>query len=160
MKKFMILLMMLLLLLPACSSGNRTEGDYLLYFPKRSYLETSALGTQVIDLPDEMPAEEAIIAALLSGPTDETLVSPFPENVTLRSWYVREGVLHINLSEQYGGLSGIALTLADCSIALTLCQLEHINGVSITVENDPIPFRYRQILTPQDILLPTASNNP
>ena len=157
MKKFVILLLTLLLLLPSCSSNSHTDGDYLLYFPNSSYLETAAIGTQSIDLPDEVPAEEALIAALLSGPTGETLVSPFPQNVTLRSWYVRENVLHINLSEQYGGLSGIALTLADCSIALTLCQLEHISGVSITVENDPIPFRYRQILTPQDILLPTVN---
>jgi len=145
------------LLLPACSSVSHTEGSYLLYFPNASYLETTALGTQPVDLSEELPAEEALICALLAGPSDTNLVSPFPKNVTLRSWYVRDEVLHINLSEQYGGLSGITLTLADCSITLTLCQLEHIKGVSITVENDPIPFRYRQILTPQDILLPTAA---
>ena len=157
MKNYLLALVAALLLsLAACSSSAPPVGEYLLYFPKTSYLEPAALGTQSVDLPEGLPAEEALINALLAGPTSEGLTSPFPRNVTLRSWYLRDRVLHINLSEQYGGLSGISLTLADCSIALTLCQLEHIDGVSITVENDPIPFRYRQVLTPQDILLATA----
>ena len=159
MKKYILPLLALLLLLPGCSSAGKKEHDHLLYFPYASYLETFALGTQPATPKEGLPIEEALIAALLAGPSDENLVSPFPKNVTLRSWYVRDGILHLNLSEQYGGLSGIALTLADCSITLTLCQLEQITGVSITVEKDPIPFRYRQILTPQDILFTTSPSN-
>ena len=155
MKKCLLFVIGALLVLTACSSSSRS-GDYLLYFPNTSYLETTALGSEKTDLPEDVPVEEALIKALLAGPSTEGLTSPFPRNVTLRSWHLRDNVLHINLSEQYSGLSGISLTLADCSIALTLCQLEHVEGVSITVENDPIPFRYRQILTPQDILLPTG----
>ena len=159
MKKQVISLLFLLLLLASCTSERKaSSSEYVLYFPNTSYLETTALGTQPVALPENIPPEEALIHALLAGPTAEFLTSPFPRQVTLRSWSIREGVLHINLSEQYGGLSGIDLTLADCSITLTLCQLEHINGVSITVENDPIPFRYRQILSPQDILLPTIAD--
>ena len=157
MKNLTVLLAALFVLLFSACSPSAKAGDHLLYFPNDSYLNVTALGTQEVDLPEDVPAEEALINALLAGPSVQGLTSPFPAGVTLRSWYMRDDVLHLNLSEQYGGLSGINLTLADCSITLTLCQLEHINGVSITVENDPIPFRYRQILTPQDILLPAAA---
>ena len=43
--------------------------------------------------------------------------------------------------------------LADYTIVLTLCQLSGIEGVTISVANDPMPFRYRQTMTPDDILL-------
>lgn len=152
--RLLLLTALLALLLSACTSSDG-PGDYLLYFPNTSYLEGSALGTQPMTLPENAVPEEALIAALLGGPTDSGLKSPFPAGVTLHSWYLKEGVLHINLSEQYGGLSGVRLTLADASIALTLCQLDHVEGVSITVTNDPLPYRYRQILTPQDILIPS-----
>lgn len=153
-KNVFVLALLLLVLCAAC--GKEDTGAYQLYFPRSSYLEGAALGTESVELSGEEEAVESLMSALLAGPTSETLVTPFPRGVTLRSWYLRESVLYLNLSEQYGGLSGIALTLADCSIALTLCQLEEVEGVSITVENDPLPFRYRQIMTLQDLLLPSA----
>lgn len=146
-----LLLAAVLLLLPACADPEADEG-LLLYFPTDSYFEGSALGSQPVTLPEGQAPEAALLRALLAGPTQEGLRSPFPAGVTLRSWHISDGILLVNLSEQYGGLSGISLTLADYSITLTLCQLEHIDGVSITVENDPIPFRYRQTLTAADLI--------
>lgn len=151
MKKRFWTLLLALLLLTSCT-GPEQEGDWKLYFPTVSYTNGPALVSQSLDL-EQTPGPEELIRLLLTGPEGDELYSPFPRGVSLRSWYLEEGVLHINLSEQYGGLSGMALTLADYSIALTLCQLPGVEGVSITVENDPMPFRYRQTLSPEDILL-------
>lgn len=149
-KRLFALLCALVLLLAACAAPE-SEGGWVLYFPVTSCLDGPALAPQPLDS-EETPGTEELIRRLLAGPDDDALYSPFPRGVSLRSWYQENGILHINLSEQYGGLSGMALTLADYSIALTLCQLPGIDGVSITVENDPIPFRYRQVLSPDDVL--------
>lgn len=149
------LMLLLFLLLSACRTDERT-GDCLLYFPNASYLEGSAMGTEPISLSEGSVPVETLIAALLDGPSSADLTSPFPTGVTLHSWRLNDGVLRINLSEQYSALSGIQLTLANASFVLTLCQLDEVEGVSITVPNDPFPDRYQQILTVQDLLLPTA----
>ena len=78
------------------------------------------------------------MAALLSGPQSAELRSPFPSGVRLRSWRLEEGVLRLDLSEAYGGLSGVDLTIADYCIVLTLCQVEGVEAVDITVEGEPV----------------------
>jgi len=157
MKRRSILLLLLLLLLTACgqtpAASTGQPSGRVLYFQPDSYAAGAALVPQAVELPPDTPEEEALITALLSGPVEKGLLSPFPKGVSLRSWSMQEDILHVNLSEEYGSLSGMDLTLADYAIALTLCQLDGVEGVTITVENDPMPFRYRQILRPQDVLL-------
>lgn len=152
MKRMCALFAALLLALTACGSAS-SKATYQLYFQSGSATAGAALTAQPVTLDPEPDPTEALIKALLDGPSDPNLLSPFPRGVSLRSWSEEDGLLHINLSEAYGGLSGMALTLADYSITLTLCQLDEVEGVSITVENDPMPFRYRQTLTAEDILL-------
>lgn len=151
MKKRLGVFLIVLLLLTSCAAPERA-GGWKLYFPTASYTGGPALVPQSLD-PARAPDPEGLLRCLLAGPEEEGLYSPFPPGVFLRSWYQEDGVVHIDLSEAYGGLSGMELTLADYSIALTLCQLPGVEGVSITVENDPMLFRYRQVLSPGDVLL-------
>ena len=119
------------LLLAACGGGERTRPDYMLYFlPAGEKLQGSALDWEPYS-GGEDPSPEDLLAALLAGPTQEGLTSPFPRGVALRSWAWDEeepGVLRIGLSEQYGALADISLTLADSCIVLTLSQLEGWRG--------------------------------
>lgn len=150
-----VLLVLLLGLIPALLFGCTSQKEasaWSIYYPTSGLFDGAALGSEPYT-GTEPPTVEQLMERLLSEPEDSALRSPFPRGVSLRSSYEREGVLYINLSEPYGGLSGIELTLADYAITLTLCQLPGVEGVSITVENDPIPFRYRQILTTGDVLL-------
>ena len=94
-----------------------------------------------------------LVNALLSGPTREGLSSPFPAYTSLRGWSVEEGLLTLDLSEHYGDLSGIDLTLADYCIALTLCQLEGVDQVRITVAGSPLAYRGHEILDPSEVML-------
>lgn len=94
-----------------------------------------------------------LINALLKGPAGEGLSSPFPAGTTLRGWSVEDGLLQLDLSEQYGDLSGIDLTLADYCMALTLCQLEGVERVRITVAGLPLAYRGHDILDPSEAML-------
>lgn len=52
------------------------------------------------------------------------------------------------------------LTLADCCIALTFCQLEGVEAVYVTVEGHEIPYRQSQLLRGEDVLLSGAEEEP
>ena len=102
----------------------------------------------------------ALVDALLSPPETQGLATPFPEGVRLLSWEVEEGRLHLDLSEQYGGLSGVDLTVADACLTLTLCQVEGVESVYVTVEGREIPYRRVQQLGPDGLLLTDGTDVP
>lgn len=148
-----------LLLLCACGtsaeepqkSGDREE--YSLYFAARDDKLDSAVGSETCELPEMGDTVEEMVALLFAGPTSQDLVSPFPEGVALKNWSLEDGILKLNLSEQYNSLSGIGLTIADYCITLTMCQLPKINTVIIAVEGELISFRDHQALRASDVLL-------
>lgn len=119
--------------------------------------ETTPAAGPVVDweyraLPAGQRALDGLIRVLLAGPEGEGLASPFPRGTSLRGWRQESGVVTLDLSEAYGGLSGVELTLADACIVLTLCRLEDVEAVYLTVDGRPRPFR-DQVLTPADFLL-------
>lgn len=161
--KRLSLLLALLLLLTGCGEKNAAggeEGAYAVYFLSNT-LQSSALKSEERRVPDGVPPAEGLLHALLSGPTGEGLVSPIPAGTLLRAWSLDdEGTLHVDFSEQYGGLSGVDLTLADYCVALTLCALPNVECVSITVEGEPIAFRSHQLLRATDVILSGSEDAP
>ena len=141
------------LLLVGCAGGGgdgeRKPGEYLLWFAAaHGSPQSAALGSEARTL----SAGESPLPLLFQGPQSEGLTSPFPDGTALRSSRVEEGTAYVDLSEAYGGLSGAELTLADACVVLTLCQLDGIERVYITVEGEPRPYR-DQVLSPEDFLL-------
>ena len=155
MKRFCSLALLFFLLLSGCAGGQRAE-RFSLYFLPGQAAAGPALDPVSFTPDPALSPEDALLSALLAGPEDDGHLSPFPEGVRVRYWSLRDGLLTVNLSEQYSGLSGIRLTLADYSIALTLCQLPQVERVMVTVENSPLAFRDRPILSPEDVLLSDA----
>lgn len=153
-----------LLVLCGCS-GNSQEGteagDYLIYY---SALEdryaAMAVGYESLELPEDAQVVSALLEAVFQGPDSQELTSPFPDGVRLLSWELKDGCLHLDLSEQYGSLTGIDLTVADACLTLTLCQAEGVESVYITVEGNEIPYRPIQQLTREDVLLSTGQESP
>lgn len=104
----------------------------------------------------EEPTPGELLQALFSGPKTESLSSPFPKGVTVQWWEWDEetdGNLRVGLSEQYGGLTDISLTLADYCIVLTLSQLEGVESVEISSEGHMANYRSHQMLRPDEAVL-------
>ncbi len=94
-----------------------------------------------------------LLTTLFRGPTDPTLTNPFPTGTRiLWAGWREDGVLVLNLSEEYSGLMGIDLSLADYCIVRTLCQMEEVERVEILSANQENQFRHHQILSLEDIL--------
>ena len=164
--KKLILLLFCGLLLTGCSaygtskSGTEQEG-YLLYFQERELQEAAgggALRAEEIQLPaeeysDAREVARALIYALLDGPQDESLKSTIPAGVSLMSLELDGTRAMVDLSAAYGTLSGVALTLADQAVALTLTQLPEILTVKITVHSRELGYRDKQLFSGRDVLL-------
>lgn len=150
-------LLLCALLLASC--GGEDGGEWTLYFQERDLREAAgggALGTEPVRLPENLDSRgqaEFLLTALLAGPRLENLKSPFPAGTTLLSVDVEGSQAVVDLSSSYGTLSGVALTLADQAIALTLTQLPDILSVQITVRGQELDYRDKQILTARDVLL-------
>lgn len=153
----------LLLLCAACTgrgSEGQASGDYTFWFAAgQADADGAVLATETRTVATADDPAQALLQLLLAGPKRETLLSPFPAGLTVRSVSVTDGVATVDLSEGYGGLSGVELTLADSCIVLTLCQLEGIDAVYLTVDGAPRPFR-DQVLTPEDFLLDNRLPSP
>ena len=150
MKRVSILLLLLTLLLSACVAANREEAGTPLYFVSDTPGRTLALVAEYRVLSEETEPIQALLDALLEGPESEGLSRAIPTGVTLRDWSLDKGVVTVDFSGRYGNLSGIALTLADYSLVLTLCQLEEVEAVMVTVNGEILAYRDHQRLTLAD----------
>ena len=151
--------LILVLLLSACGGGEaeKTEEGTLLWFAVDDSWPDYGHGPALDSQPYEgEPQPEALLAALLAGPTQEGLRSPFPRGVTLQQcgWdEERPGVLLVGLSEQYGALADVSLSLADYSIVLTLAQAEGVEAVEITAGGYRVSYRSHQLLSAREAVL-------
>lgn len=135
-------------------------GVYALYFLERDLRSADggdALRAEERVLEDEglTPSETArvLMDALLRGPEDPELTSPFPKGTSVVSVNRLGTELRVDLSAVYGTLSGVDLSLADYAIALTLTQLPDIARVRITVQGSELDYRSRQVFLSRDVLL-------
>lgn len=156
MKKLLCALLSILLLASACGkdANSDVEGGYAVYYAtKDPGSDGNAMESENHVLTGTGQPVEELVFLLLNAPESDDLVSPVPAGVTLDSWSLQEGVLKLVFSEGYDGLSGINLTIADYCVTLTLCQLEGVQSVTISVEGGLIPSRYYQQLRASDVLL-------
>ena len=153
MKRILLpVLMSLALLLPGCSASQKDTG-VLLYFCTDSEIHHGAAIQSQPYIGTPGPGVEELVGALLSGPTEDGLVSPFPQGLSLQSWTLEDGLLTLNFSEQYGGLSDISLTLADYCLVLTLSQVEGVDTVQIQSAGHTYHSRSHQTLKAEEALL-------
>ncbi len=102
------------------------------------------------------PGPWGLMHALLAGPTDETLTSPFPKGLVLETWNWDQkhlGNLQLRLSEQYSGLTDISLTLADYCIVLTMSQIPNVETVEILSGGYSATYRSHPLLRPEEAVL-------
>lgn len=150
MKKKLVAFMMLRFL-TGCAT-QEVESDYHLYFCSSA---EQAHGSAIVAenyAGTEVPTVEQLMDALLQGPVENTLRSPFPKGLTMRSWNLDEGLLTIQFSEHYGGLTDIDLTLADCCVVLTMTQLEEVEFVQIQSVGQDAQVRSHPVMSGDEVL--------
>lgn len=161
MKKRLLCVLCALLLLPAaCAQVEQTppEGAYQIYFA----VAGERGGSTSVDFEYQTLTEgeepvKGLIKRLLAGPKVGGLASPLLPGVRLRSAELGEdGVLRLDLSEQYNGLPGVYLTVANACFVLTLTQVEGVEALYITVEGAPLPYQTVQPLRREHFLLSGA----
>ena len=157
-KRWYVFLLSLLILLCACGCGTEPEGDgadYVLYFLSDEEGHGAALKAQPYAGAEGVPTPEALVRALLNGPTEGNLKTPFPRGLSLLEcrWDEEAGAVRLLLSEQYGALTDISLTLADYSLVLTLSQLEGVETVEIFTEGHSFSYRSHSALSAEEALL-------
>lgn len=157
----LLLVSLLLPLLAGCGREEPERTSYLLYFQEADLTFSageSAFRTESVYLFDaevqsSRQLAEALVNELLKGPADETLKNPLPSGTTLLSLELTGSRAKVDLSAAYNTLSGVALTLADSAIAMTLSQVPEISSVQITVRGRELAYRERQVLNIREVLL-------
>ena len=161
MRKLVSLLLCAAALLSGCARGGESQQGtaYSLYFLEAD-LESvpggDALRAETVYLGEDLgytALAEALVERLLEGPSDATLENPIPAGTSLLSLELNGAYAKVDLSSNYRSLSGVALTLADYAITLTLTQLPQIAIVSITVRGQDLAYRDTQTFTARDVLL-------
>ncbi len=158
MKRILSLLLLAALagaLLSGC--GGETGGRaYQVYYRNLAAVDSAggqgALVGERHTLDPQGDPVEQLLDLVLAQPQEETLASAIPQGVSLRKWTLNNGLLTVDFSSGYGGLSGVDLTLADYSVVLTLSQVEGVETVMITAGGEMLSYRDHQRLTAQDAL--------
>lgn len=161
MRKRLCFLLLPLLLLTGCRREEPARTAYQLYFQEADLTYSAGeapLRTETVYLYDEETdtaplLAEALLNELLKGPADETLKSTLPAGTSLLSLEIDGDRARVDLSASYESLSGVALTLADSAVAMTLSQVPEISSVQITARGRELAYRERQVLNIRDILL-------
>ena len=164
MKKLLSLLLCAGALMGLCgcvlAAADSQQGTpYELYFVEADLSDAAgadALRAETIYLEEEMETQalaETLMKRLLAGPADDTLLSPIPAGTELLSLELNGAHAKVDLTSSYRSLSGVALTLADYAITLTLTQLPQIAVVGITVRGQELAYRDTQTFTARDVLL-------
>lgn len=161
MKRMLLLLLALAVSLSGCGAAQSQVQYPLIYYADYdtlSYGSPALCGEAWTDAP-ESPDPEDYVNRMLEPPTQSRLSSVFPEQLRLLSWTEEDGVLTLDFSEEYSELTGIALTLANSCLTLTLSQLDGVEKVEVTVMGKSLP-EGTGALAAEDLLLTGETPDP
>lgn len=97
------------------------------------------------------------LLALFDAPSrNDSLVRALPDGVEIESWYLDNGVVTLTLSESFLDLAPMDRTTAAFCAALTLCQLDGVEAVTVAA-GQQIVFSG---LMPEDAFLTAADTDP
>lgn len=153
-------LALVLLALAGCGVVQKEQEGLRLYYA--ASLDTHRGGDAIDsvtiawdELPqgDQVARAESVLALLMGMCQEKGFQSPIPVGTTLRSVSIIGGTACVDFSGSYGQLSGMALTIADYCVALSLTQLEGIYAVRITVNEQELAYRDNDLFLAGDVLL-------
>ena len=81
-----------------------------------------------------------LIGRLTSIPDGITLKKPIPDEVKIKGIKIKDDCVTINFSETYKQIIGISEILRRACVVKTLCQIDGINKVEYTIEDQPLMY--------------------
>ena len=81
-----------------------------------------------------------LIGRLTSIPDGITLKKPIPDEVKIKGIKIKDNCVTINFSETYKQITGISEILRRACVVKTLCQIDGINKVEYTIEDQPLMY--------------------
>lgn len=165
MKRFILLLLCLsLCLLTGCESllallpgqeaaEENTMDIYRLFTGSEG---GALLRAETCALRDGERADIARALELFAAPGGGDLQTALPAGVSVESWSLEGGVAALAMSESFEELPAMEQTAAAFAAALTLCELEEVEAVSILCGGETL----FQGLVPEDVLLQDTDADP
>ncbi|MBE6944556.1 MAG: hypothetical protein E7459_00520 [Ruminococcaceae bacterium] len=138
MNRIVVFLLMLSVFFVGGCVRNPAESD--MEAPIRFYYKVTdegygtvgrAIDFELYDAEGHEDDFDRILDAYFLGPQQEGLVAPFPKATNLRVAWLDGETMHIDLSDSFGALSGIDLTLACSCITMTCLQFPGVETVTI-----------------------------
>ncbi len=141
----------LFILFAGCSSGQPETGTPITVYTLSGTDNRSPLQENFLTCPEDAILWEFALRELFSR-------SPFPTGVTAEEAYVKDGVIHVTLSEEASEISGLPLTLARACIVLTMTGVDGVEAVSLTTGGQELLFRADDFILGSLVLADTEQN--
>lgn len=153
-------LALVLLALAGCGVVQKEQEGLRLYYAASldthrggDAIDSVTVGWDELPQGDQVARVESVLALLMGACREKGFQSPIPAGTTLRSVTIIGGTACVDFSGSYGQLSGMALTIADYCVALSLTQLNGIYAVRITVNGQELAYRDNDLFLAGDVLL-------
>lgn len=129
------------------------EGAVLLYFGNADATKVVPEARQV-EIPEGITQNgyiKLLVEELIKGPDDPNLTRTIPETVKLLNAYMEGSDAYVDfsgemISDHWRGAAGESMTIH--SIVSTLTELEGVEGVMMTVEQEPMNIEHMVIESP------------
>ncbi|MBR5407538.1 MAG: GerMN domain-containing protein [Lachnospiraceae bacterium] len=138
MNRILTVIFMLSLVLSGCNKGpGGAEDAFKVYYPSKDGVRVSSVGIQVGSYDTDALIGEAM-AMLAKQPSDYDLRPAIPEDVTVLSLTLNDGLLLVDFSTEYYKITGREEIIRRAAIVRTLDQIEGVDEISFTVDGSPI----------------------
>lgn len=164
-RRILCLLLCLFLLLSGCTVPSLRDIAGRLFSPDKAETADSLSVWRIVSPADgeliraETAAAgdiETLLTLFSSATRNDTLVCALPGGVQIEDWHFSNGVVTLSLSESFLSCTSMEQTLAAFCAALTLCQLDEVDAVNITVGEQTVFSG----LIPEDAFLTAADTDP
>lgn len=141
-KKIVLVLTLLsiclgIFVLSGCDSDGKTQ-SVTLYFLKKNTLTLTSEDREITKGENLTDNASIIIAELFKGPNEEGSSSPFPKGVSLNSIKIKDNIAHVDFNKNYKFEKDTDLLLANLCLMSTLCELDGIESIDISVDGSPL----------------------
>lgn len=119
------------------SNAGPSDGAFKIYYPSKDGVRIAPVSMEPVGM-DTLEVVDEAIEALKSQPSDYDLRPTIPEEVSVISVSLNDGLLLVDFGTEYYKLTGRDEILRRAAIVRTLDQIEGVDEISFTVDGSPI----------------------